>query len=524
MFKKLDRLILRAFIGPFIATFLIALFVLVMQFFWLYIDDMVGKGLDLGTIFTLIGYVAGTCIPLALPLALLLSSIMTFGNLGESFELVAIKSAGIPLTRFMRPLTFVTILLSGVAFLFSNNIIPVINLKMTRLKYDIITAKPAFDIKEGTFYNKLDGFVIKIGKKDKDNRTIHEVIIFEKNVGLQDNILIAKTGTMSSAPDKKSLLFVLKDGWRYEESGNTGTLNTQFTRTGFKEYQKILDLSSLSKNESSEEGFKSDPKMFTLRQLTPAIDSLSEGDTIFYLRSKGELGAFSPLSRYQDSTWAKDTIKITKGIQSYAQTLSDSMRMELGRRISSNVQQMKTTANVIRNDYNSAGENFRKYVIEWHRKFTLSAACILLFLIGAPLGSIIRKGGLGSPLLFAIIFFVVFYLFNTIGEKIAKQGVVAAWEGMWLSSAVLLPIGIFLMVKAMNDAELFSKEKWYRLSKFVRTKLGIKTKEKQKVLSRSDAVLIEMGEEQPPVSDSKDAMIDKQAAHIDLRKKEDGND
>ncbi|PZP46251.1 MAG: YjgP/YjgQ family permease [Pseudopedobacter saltans] len=492
MFKKLDTLILRAFVGPFVATFLIALFVLVMQFFWLYIDDMVGKGLDLGTIFKLIGYVAATCIPLALPLALLLSSIMTFGNLGESFELVAIKSAGIPLTRFMRPLLVVTIILSGVAFVFSNNIIPVVNLKMTRLKYDIITAKPAFDIKEGTFYSKLDGFVIKIGKKDKDNKTIHDVVIFEKNVGLQDNILIAKTGTMSSTPDKLSLLFVLKDGWRYEESGASNTLNTQFTRMGFKEYHKVLDLSSLKLGESNEEGFKSDPKMFTLGQLGPAIDSLHRGDTIFYLRSKIELGPYALFARYQDSSWTKNkTLQTKKNVKSYADLLSDSMKVDVGHRITNNLQQMKNSVNILKNDYVAAGENFRKYQIEWHRKFTLSAACLLLFLIGAPLGSIIRKGGLGTPLLFAIIFFVLFYLFNTIGEKIAKQGVVSAWEGMWLSSAVLLPIGAFLMVKALNDAELFSKEKWYRVTKYIRSKLGIKAKKKAKDFENSEEMLQE---------------------------------
>ena len=480
MFKKLDTLILRAFVGPFVATFLISLFVLVMQFFWLYIDDLVGKGLDIATIFTLIGYVAATCIPLALPLALLLSSIMTFGNLGESFELVAIKSAGIPLTRFMRPLLVVTFILSGVAFLFSNNIIPIVNLKMTRLKYDIITAKPAFDIKEGTFYSKLDGFVIKIGKKEKDNKTIRDVVIFEKNYGLQDNILIAKSGTMSGTPDKVNLLFVLRDGWRYEESGNPGTLHTQFTRTGFKEYRKILDLSGLKMGESNESGFRSDPKMFTLRQLGPAIDSLQKGDSIFYLRSKSELGTFNMVSRYQDSAWCRNTPTVKKGVKCYADLLSDSLKLELGRRLANNLTQMKSTADVIKNDYKSYSENFRKYQIEWHRKFTLSAACILLFLIGAPLGSIIRKGGLGSPLLFAIIFFVVFYLFNTIGEKIAKQGVVAPWEGMWLSSEVLLPIGLFLMVKAMNDAELFSKENWYRIGKIIRRKLGIHKKNEDK--------------------------------------------
>ncbi|HEX8461250.1 MAG TPA: LptF/LptG family permease, partial [Segetibacter sp.] len=175
MIKKLDTLIVKAFVGPFFATFFIAIFVLVMQFFWLYIDDLVGKGLDLGTLGHLIGLVAVNWVPLALPLALLLSSIMTFGNLGESFELVAIKSAGIPLLRFMQPLFIVTIFIAATSFLFANNIMPIAALKLNTLKYDIIVSKPAFDIKEGVFYDKIEGYVIKIGQKSKDGNTIKDV-------------------------------------------------------------------------------------------------------------------------------------------------------------------------------------------------------------------------------------------------------------------------------------------------------------------------------------------------------------
>src|SRR6476469_10565402 len=188
-----------------------------MQFFWLYIDDLVGKGLDMGTLAYLTGLVAVTWVPLALPLALLLSSIMTFGNLGETFELVAIKSAGIPLIRFMRPLLIATIFLSGVAFLFANNIIPVANLKLNALKYDIIVTKPAFDIKEGVFYDKIEGYVIKLGKKEKNDSVIHNVVIFEKKPALQDNILVAESGVMRITPDKRFLEFIMKNGWRYEE-------------------------------------------------------------------------------------------------------------------------------------------------------------------------------------------------------------------------------------------------------------------------------------------------------------------
>ena len=239
MIKKLDILIIRSFIGPFIAAFVTSIFVLTMQFFWLYIDDLVGKGLDLFTILKLVGLVTLFWIPTALPLALLFSSIMTFGNLGESFELVAIKAAGIPLLRFMRPLTIIAVFISGLAFLFANNIIPVTQKKLSALKYDIIVAKPAFDIKEGIFYDKIGGYVIKLGKKEKNDSIIHNVVIFEKGNTLQDNMLMADRGVMRLTPDKKFLEFVLKDGWRYEEKGSRGTTNTQFTRMGFKEYKKV---------------------------------------------------------------------------------------------------------------------------------------------------------------------------------------------------------------------------------------------------------------------------------------------
>jgi len=271
--KKLDTLIIKAFIGPFFATFFIALFVLVMQFFWLYIDDLVGKGLDLGTLAHLTLLVAINWVPLALPLALLLSSIMTFGNLGESFELVAIKSAGIPLLRFMQPLFIVAVIIAGISFLFANNIMPVAALKLNTLKYDIIVAKPAFDIKEGVFYDKIEGYVIKIGQKSKDGNTIKNVIIYEKNYGLQDYSLIAESGVMKVAPGNK-LEFDLKNGWRYEEKGNRMTTNTEFTRVGFKEYKKILDLSSFQMNKTSDSAFRDNYKMLSVRQLSKTIDSL----------------------------------------------------------------------------------------------------------------------------------------------------------------------------------------------------------------------------------------------------------
>lgn len=462
MIKKLDALIIKAFIGPFLATFLITLFVLVMQFFWLYIDDLVGKGLDFITLAKLTGYVAAFNVPLALPLALLLSSIMTFGNLGESFELVAIKSAGIPLLRFMQPLFFVTLIISGIAFLFANNIIPVVNLKLNTLKYDIIVSKPAFDIKEGVFYDKIDGYVIKIGNKSKDGNEIRNVIIYEKNYGLQDFSLIAESGLMKISDDKRSLEFDLRNGWRYEEKGNKYTTNTEFIRLGFKEYKKILDLSSFKMNKTADSAFKDNYKMLSVRQLNKAIDSMEQYRNYYFKKSNADLRPYMDFVKYTDSSWQNVKPASLKKVASLNKLIADSAKMDVFEKSLAVISSVHGGVNLLAEEFATKEKDLTYHQIEWHRKFTLSIACIVLFLIGAPLGSIIRKGGLGTPLIFAVIFFVIFHLFNTFGEKFVKSDEMSPFAGMWLSTGVLIPIGLFLTYKAMRDSQLFNQEFYYR--------------------------------------------------------------
>lgn len=469
MIKKLDILIIRSFIGPFIGAFAISLFVLTMQFFWLWIDDFVGKGLDLFTILRLVGFVAITCVPLALPLALLFSSIMSFGNLGESFELVAIKAAGIPLSRFMRPLVIVTVFISGCAFLFANNIIPYSNLQLSTLKYDIIRTKPAMDIKEGVFYDKIDGYVIKLGKKEKNDTIIHDVIIFEKKpgVGLQDNMLMAERGVMRVGRDNKFLEFILRNGWRYEEKGARGTTNTEFTRTHFKEYKKLLDMRGFGLERTGDSSFY-DPRMLSIRQLNYAIDSLQNKDTLYKQRTSRELAPYFRFVRYIDTGWTKvDTARIRK-VKSFNELVPDSLKSDFANSAQGLIATTKGNISVLVTDYNEKMKSMRYHEIEWHRKLTLSAACLVLLLIGAPLGSIIRKGGLGLPLVFAIVFFVIFHLFNTFGEKFVKSEQTSAFAGMWLSTFILIPIGIFLTFKAMRDSQLFNQEFYYRTFKVLR--------------------------------------------------------
>jgi lipopolysaccharide export system permease protein len=440
-----------------------------MQFFWLYIDDFVGKGLDLFTLGQLTGYLAASFVPLALPLALLISSIMTFGNLGESFELVAIKSAGIPLFRFMRPLLIVSILIGFISFLFGNYIIPVANLKSNTLKYDIIVSKPAFDIKEGVFYDKIDGYVIKIGKKEKDGSTIRNVIIYEKNYGLQDYSMVAESGTMRVSDDKKFLEFNLKNGWRYQEKGNRLTTNTEYIRLGFKEYKKILDLSSFEMNKTSDTAFQDHYKMLSIRQLGKSIDSMKKTDVYYQRKNEAEITPYFSFAKYADSTWPLVDKKNLKAVKSFDEILPDSAESFVLDRVASQLASVRSTAELMLEDYKGKLKERRTYTAEWHRKLTLAFACVVLFLIGAPLGSIIRKGGLGTPLVFAVIFFVIFHLLNTFGEKFVKEAVMPPVLGMWLSAIILIPVGIFLTFKAMRDSQLFNQEFYYRTFRKFRT-------------------------------------------------------
>jgi lipopolysaccharide export system permease protein len=471
--KKLDKLIIRSFIGPFIATFFITLFVLVLQFFWLYIDDVVGKGLDFFTIGRFISYVCATLVPLALPLAVLLSSIMTFGNLGETFELVAIKSAGISLLRFMRPLFFVSVFICGIAFLFNNYIIPVAQLKMQTLKYDIIVAKPAFDIKEGVFYNKIDGYIIKIGKKEKDGSLIRNVLIYELNNGLQDNMIVAEKGKMTVTANN-FLEFDLQNGWLYQERGNHMTTNTEFTRLGFKDYKKIFDLSSFKLNKSDDNQFKSSYLMLNMRQLNFTIDSLKKTDEKYKSKMEKDVDVYLDFKKYHDSNWANVKAPATGKATSFTSLLPDTAKSNVLDRSISAVNNIKS--NLESSIIFSANEqkDMRLHLIAWHDKITMSVACLVLFLIGAPLGSIIRKGGIGLPVIFAVIFFVIFFLLNNFGEKFAKQEVMTPIAGKWMATFVLLPIGFFLTYKALNDSQLFNKEFYFRVLKNIRGLVGKK--------------------------------------------------
>lgn len=430
-----------------------------MQFFWLYIDDLVGKGLDTFIILKLVGLVSISMLTTAIPLALLFSSIMTFGNLGESFELIAIKSAGIPLIRFMRPLFIFAIFLAGIAFLLANNIIPVSQMRLTTLKYEIIISKPAIDLKEGVFYDKIDGYVIKLGKKEANDSVIKDIVIFEKKFGLQDNMIIAKSGVMRVTPDKKFLEFILYNGWRYQEKGYRATTNTEFTRLNFKEYKKVFDLKSFQMSKTVDVIY--DPKMLSVRQLGKAIDSIQSMDSFFIKKTQLEIYPYLKFMFYKDSANLFKDYQAPV-VKNFDSIIPKEQQINIADAVGYQFSSLQNNLASLLTIYKEQQHTETMHAIEWHRKFTLSFACIVLFLIGAPLGAIIRKGGLGAPMVSAIAFFVVFFLLNNFGEKLAKSGQWSVYAGMWLSSLFLIPVGLFLTYKAMRDSQLFNQEFYYR--------------------------------------------------------------
>lgn len=469
MLKKLDILIIKAFIGPFIATFFITLFVFVMQILWKYIDDLVGKGLDMITLTEFLIYASATLVTLALPISILLSSIMTLGKLGENFELVAIKSSGISLLRFMRPLFLITVVLTGVAFIFANNITPVANLKFARIYHDIYQKSPAFDLRPGVFYNGFDGFSIKVSKKDQDS-LLKNIIIYERAGAQEDNTIISKSAKMVISKDKNFLEFFMKEGHRYEEDGNYDPRKTEYIDLGFKEYKKLFDLSQLNLQKTSDSLFMNNVQMKSMRQLTEDLDSLKKIPDSAYKSLQRNMKSYILYAKYKDSAGSKSDTQLLKTVVSksakdFSNLIPDSLRENVRSLALNFVNNAKNIAQFSAADQKQVNTDILQHEIEWHRKLSMSIACIVLFFIGAPLGSIIRKGGLGMPLVMALVFFMIYYLLATFGAKFAKDQITTPFLGLWLPVMILSPVGFFLTYKAMHDSQLFNKEFYYRLGR-----------------------------------------------------------
>lgn len=463
--KKLYLFVLKSYLGPMVMTFFIALFILVMQFLWKYVDDLVGKGLEWYLVAELLFYASSTFVPLALPLSILLSSLMTFGNLGEHYELVAIKAAGISLRKIMKPLIVLSLIISMLAFYFSNNILPIANLKFQSLLYDIKQKKLAFNIQEGIFYNGLEGYTIRIGKKDKDNTGIEEVMIYNHSKKLGNiDVTTAKSGRMESTPDGRYIIFTLYDGYNYQEKvDQRGYRQSRpFERTKFEEETRRFDLKSFEMNRTDEQLFKDHYLMLNIQQLNVTIDSLTKRHDFkkdnfkskfdknyqFYTRiDTNKIFSADSLDKLDSVFLGNFDIKSKRKILEYA--ISSSKMME--RTLKDNQRYLKEDKKTI-----------IKHQIVWHKKLTLSIACLVLFFIGAPLGAIIRKGGLGLPVVISVLFFIIFHITSITGEKYAREDELAVSIGMWISTAVLLPVGFFLTYKATTDSPLLDTDAWLK--------------------------------------------------------------
>jgi lipopolysaccharide export system permease protein len=460
--KVLHRFLLKAYVGPFLATFFVVEFILVLQFLWKYVDDLVGKGFDTFLIMKLMALASVSFVPMALPLAILLATLMTFGNLGEFFELTAIKSGGISLWRFMRPLTGLTMVWVVFAFFFSNNILPVVNLKFQTLLYDIREQRPALSIQPGVYYNGIDGYSIHVGKKDDDGKTLRQITIYDHSERRGNTkYVFAKKGVMESVANNHYLVLQLFDGFVYQEiqpkAGEKAVLPAM--KMEFKEQQVGFDLSAFRFSRTQESTFKDVYTMLTVKQLSFNIDSLKIQKKNRIAEVAGYQNKYYAL--VADSNFAAVTAQPSAAFE-WEKLLPDSFHILALQDAKNSVSSVKSYTSMLLRDMEYQQNNISVHLVERHKKFTLSVACLVLFLIGAPLGAIIKKGGFGLPMLFSILFFLVYHVTSMIGEKMAESGKLQPWQGMWLATFLLLPVGLILMVRANTDTgglkSLFKKK------------------------------------------------------------------
>ncbi len=489
--KKLHSLVIRTYAGPFVMTFFIALFILLMQFLWKYVDDLVGKGLEWYIIGELLFYASATFVPLALPLAILLSSIMTMGSLGENYELVALKSAGISLTRIMWPLIVISIFFVLAAFYFSNNVLPVANLKMMSLLYDVRQQRPAFNIMEGIYYKGIDNFVIRVEEKDGDGSILRNIKIYDHTDRRGNtNVTMAEWGTMKMTEDRMDLVLTLYNGSNYQEvePRDSRDLSRPLQRTFFEEQVRKFDLSGFALARTDEDLFRSNFRMLNINQLLHYEDSLSSLITTrqedFVRNSFSKLYFYSTLDSLTKASL--DTLEDLKLPDLW--TIERSNHRKLAAEAAmNNVRQLKESALFNQEDTRNRKRGLARYQIEFHRKFTLSFACLVLFMIGAPLGAIIRKGGFGLPVVVSVLFFVLFHVMSITGEKFVREGVLEAWQGMWMSIFFFLPIAIVLIIQATTDSSLMDMDSY--LAKIARFKTkGIGFVRKRKLQNEDSSV------------------------------------
>ena len=511
LMKKVDKLIITSFLGPFVLTFLVVVFILLNIHMLKYFDDIIGKDLGWDVIGQLLFYFAIFNTPVALPLVVLLSSLITFGNLGEHFELTAIKSLGISLVRSLLPIFIFVLFITGGAFLVGNYLVPKAALEAYSLLYDIKQKKPALDLREGAFYNAIPDISIKVNEKMPDDGFLKGVIIYDHR-GRSGNkeVIVADSGLMYTILNDQYLKLELFNGYNYREgsggetdlAGQANSGEDSYRKTKFTKSQIVFDLSSFGLNRTDKKWFQSNRIMRNMKELSTDMDSVTrviQNEEISVYASSSNLFTYhfkrdsiqwpeeiKQLKKKKDSIAlakkidaeqtvmakkveiqsnkpAKDSIKITAGITAHDIKMSDSIFTKPY--MISEITTSLSTARMLKAQFLSHNVNlnsyeleYRTFEIQWHKILAQSIACIAMFLIGAPLGAIIKKGGLGVPVLMSIVFFIIFYVLSLMGEKWAKQGTMSVAGGMWLANLVLMSIGILFLRQARADARLFDSD------------------------------------------------------------------
>jgi lipopolysaccharide export system permease protein len=511
--KKLDQLMVMNFLPPFIVTFFIALFVLVMQTLWLYIDEIAGKGVGFFLMVELLGYMSVSMMPLALPIAVLISSVMVLGNFAEHYELSSFKSAGVSLIRVMIPIMVIGTFITAFSFFCSNNLIPVSNLKFRSRLYDIRKQKPALNLEEGLFNDDFKGYSIRIGEKSADNKEIRDVLIIDHSDSHKGTLveISADHGEMYVTQDDRYFVMKLYDGWQYQEGdvSEDGEGSYPFMRTHFNEWNKVFDLGEFQLERTDEQLFKSHHTMLTAGQLVLSIDSLdvTVQDRLDQLAVANfryyspyaiedqsdveeEAGESEEVAPEKDTeTSAKDTTKkasilpkvpeaqkkkVPQAVNRYKdrqkpleQDLEGDWREEgsllysfptgFRKELISNAERYARTISSQLTNANKSLNRKReirvKHIFELHNKFSMALACFIFLFIGAPMGAIVRKGGFGYPILISIGFFMLYMVLTIFSKNIAERFVIEATLAAWLPCLVLFPLGLILTFRAMNDSK-----------------------------------------------------------------------
>lgn len=498
---------LQTFLPLFIMTFGICLFIVLMQFIWRYIDDMVGKGFDMAVLGEMLFYAAIFSVPMALPLSILLASLMTFGNLGERLELLAMKSAGVSLLRIMRPLIILVSFVSVGAFFFQNNIMPIAQVKLYSLLYSMRQKSPELNIPEGVFYKDIPDFNVYVREKDKTG-LLKNLMIYNYSQGFEKiDVTVADSGRLKASADKLFLVLTLFDGESFQnisQSNNRGSDVVPYRRETFTTKELLIEFDA-NFNRTDESFLQNNFMGKNLESLQLSIDSMG-----FRLDSIRDLNSNSiveqsyrrtftskPPAEVQtnsdeqspgktletDNTWALISEDIhTVDIDSLFMAETPSSRAAILGRVKSSIDNIKSEYYFKSFSLADEAYKLRRHITEWHSKFTLSFSCLIFFFIGAPIGAIIRKGGLGTPVVISIFLFIFYYMVNNIGLKMARDGVWPGWEGMWLSSFVLAPMGIFLTYKAVNDSTIMNADTYINAIKNLFGKRATRKVEKKEVI------------------------------------------